>query len=127
MTLSNLISKGGLTKYVTATPATVATQEVTSCESVANVATVAVATSLQATTCKQNLITFVQQCCVGLPVNEQQVIEHLLSVDDEQDIINGDTPMDSLQLHIQLWLDAGMPHYSGKHQSLSHINRGEES
>ncbi|MCC5792828.1 MAG: hypothetical protein JJT82_09525 [Legionellaceae bacterium] len=61
-----------------------------------------------------DLYHFVQRCCVGFSVNGQQVIDHLLSVDDEQDIINGDTPADSLQLHIKLWIEGGMPHYSGK-------------
>lgn len=61
-----------------------------------------------------DLFQFVQRCCVGLPVNAQQVIDHLLSIDDEQDIINGDTPADSLRLHLKLWIENGMPHYSGK-------------
>jgi hypothetical protein len=60
------------------------------------------------------LFQFVQRCCVGLSINAQQVIDHLLSIEDEQDIINGDTPADSLRLHVKLWIENGMPHYSGK-------------
>ena len=48
MTLSNLITKEGLSKHMTATSATIATPEVTDCVSVAGVATVAVTTSLEA-------------------------------------------------------------------------------
>lgn len=114
MILSNLITKEGLVKHMTATPATVATQEATNCMSVADVATVAVIPSPEAVKYPQKLIIFVGQCCIGLPVNAQQVIEHLLSVDDEQDIINGEIPEESLRLHIKLWVEAGRPHYSGK-------------
>lgn len=38
----------------------------------------------------------------------------LMSVEDEQDIINGEIPAKSLRLHIKLWVKAGKPHYSGK-------------
>jgi len=114
MTLLSLISKESLAKHMTTTSATVATQEAINCMSVANVATVAVTTSPQAVTLPQNLIRFVEQCCVGLSVNAKQVIEHLLSVDDERDIINGVIPEESLRLHIKLWAEAGKPHYSGK-------------
>lgn len=61
-----------------------------------------------------NLHQFVQRCCAGFAVCPQQVIDQLLSKDDEQDIINGDIPAESLQLHIKLWIKAGQPHYSGK-------------
>jgi len=61
-----------------------------------------------------DLYQFVQRCCSGFPVKVQQVIDHLLSVDDEQDIINGEVPAESLRLHIELWISAGKPHYSGK-------------
>ena len=98
---------------MTATSATVATQGVTNCVSVADVATVAV-TTLPETARLQKLTRFVEQCCIGLPVNAQQVVEHLLSVDDEQDIINDEIPEESLRLHIKLWVEAGKPHYSGK-------------
>ena len=113
MTLSNLITKEGLAKHMTATSATIATQKATNCVSVAGVATVAV-TTLPETARLQKLTRFVGQCCIELPVNAQQVIEHLLSVEDEQDIINNDIPEESLRLHIELWVKAGKPHYSGK-------------
>lgn len=100
--------------YTMATTATMATQETTNCVSVADVATVAVTTSPEAIKLPQKLIRFVEQCCVGFSVNAQQVVEHLLSVDDEQDIINGEIPEESLRLHIKLWVEAGKPHYSGK-------------
>jgi hypothetical protein len=114
MTLSNLIARGGLAKHMTATSATVATPEITNCVSVADVATVAVTTSPEAVKLPQKLIRFVEQCCIGIPVKAQQVIELLLSVDDEQDIINDEIPEESLRLHIKLWVETGKPHYSGK-------------
>ena len=61
-----------------------------------------------------NLYQFVQRCCANFTIQPQQVIDHLLSIEDEQDIINGDIPAESLQLHINLWIKAGQPHYSGK-------------
>ncbi len=61
-----------------------------------------------------DLINFVEKCCVNLQVEPQQVIDGLLSIEDEQDIINGDVPSESLRLHIELWISAGKPHYSGK-------------
>lgn len=63
------------------------------------------------------LISFVEKCCINLQVEPQQVIDGLLSIDDEQDIINGDTTVESLRLHIELWISAGKPHYSGKELS----------
>ncbi len=64
--------------------------------------------------CKLNLVAFVIRCCTGFPVNAKQVIDYLLSVNDEEDIINGDIPSEAIRLHIELWIKAGMPHYSGK-------------
>jgi hypothetical protein len=63
---------------------------------------------------EKGLIDVVKKCCGGLQVDAQQVIDGLLSSDDEQDIINGNTPVESLRLHIELWIKAGKPHYSGK-------------
>lgn len=62
----------------------------------------------------QIVIAFVHQCCVGFNVNPQEVIDGLLDVDDEQEIINGLVPADSLRLHVELWLAKGKPNYSGK-------------
>lgn len=114
MILSNLITKEGLSKHMTATSATIATPEATNGVSVADVATVAVTTSPEAVKLPQKLIKFVEKCCIGLAVDAQQVIKLLLSVDDEQDIINDEIPEESLRLHIKLWVEAGKPHYSGK-------------
>ena len=63
---------------------------------------------------EKGLIDVVKKCCDGLPVDAQQVIDGLLSLDDEQDIIDGNTPVESLRLHIELWIKADKPHYSGK-------------
>lgn len=61
-----------------------------------------------------DLYQFVQRCCVGFPVTSQQVINHLLSVEDEEDIIHSGMTVEMLRLHIKLWFKSGMPHYSGK-------------
>jgi hypothetical protein len=61
-----------------------------------------------------DLYQFVQRCCASFPVTAQQVIDHLLAIEDEQYIINGDTTADSLHLFIELWIDEGMSHKSGK-------------
>ncbi len=63
---------------------------------------------------QRQIIEFVQSCCGDFKINPQQVINGLLSIEDEQDIINGDVPKDSLTLHIELWIKGGMRHISGK-------------
>lgn len=54
------------------------------------------------------------RCCPDLSVHPKVIIENLLSVEDEQDLINGLVEAASLRLHIELWFAAGMPHQSGK-------------
>src|SRR4051794_17368253 len=103
MNLATLIKKGGLSSPATATVATFATEEAIGTVSVARVAKVAVATSLTPLTYKQNLIEFVQRCCIGLSVDAHQVIHFLVSTEDEQDIINGKIPRESLITAIRIW------------------------
>lgn len=64
-----------------------------------------------------DLSKFFEKCCVNLQVEPQHVMDGLLSIDDEQDIINGNISEESLRLHIELWISAGKPHYSGKERS----------
>ena len=54
------------------------------------------------------------RCCPELTVYPKVIIENLLSMEDEQDLINGLVDPASLRLHIELWCAAGMPHLSGK-------------
>ncbi|WP_133131407.1 hypothetical protein [Legionella yabuuchiae] len=61
-----------------------------------------------------DLINFVQGCLKELDIKPQQVIDNLLSIEDEQDIINKNISPELLRLHIELWLKAGKPYYSGK-------------
>lgn len=61
-----------------------------------------------------NLYWFVEQCCSGFSVSAKQVIDHLLSLEDEQDIINGEISIETWKLNIEVWIKAGKPHYSGK-------------
>jgi hypothetical protein len=63
---------------------------------------------------KISLLEFVKKCLNGFSINAQQIIDGLLSLEDEQDIINRNVPAESLLLHIELWLKASKPHYSGK-------------
>ncbi|MDP3562227.1 MAG: hypothetical protein Q8R83_08645 [Legionellaceae bacterium] len=63
---------------------------------------------------KIDLFDFVSVACVDFQVNSQLVIDRLLSVEDDQDIINGHIPVETLKLHIKIWWEIGMPYYSGK-------------
>lgn len=63
---------------------------------------------------QHDLHQFVVGCCEGGGAKAQLVIDHLLSVNDEQDIINGMAAAESLRLHIVVWISTGKPHYSGK-------------
>ena len=63
---------------------------------------------------KPILIDFVTRCCNGLKADPQQVIDHLLSDEDEKDIISGAISFESLWLSIDLWLSSGKPMCSGK-------------
>ena len=40
------------------------------------------------------------------------ISERLLSIDDKKDMLNGDLPIDALELHARLWRDNGMPDYA---------------
>ena len=107
MTLSSLIKKGGLIEHMTATSATLATQAQINTNSVATVAVTEPSN-------QEKLTQFVQKCCISFPGITQQVIDNLLSVDDEIDIINGDMSADALRLYIQVWIEDNMPYYSRK-------------
>lgn len=63
---------------------------------------------------KSNLTRFITQCCKGITVDPQQVIDHLLSIEDVLDIKNGNISAEVLRLSIQLWMSGGMPYQSGK-------------
>ena len=60
------------------------------------------------------LQAYILHCCPKLLIQPQVIIDHLLSVDDEQDLLNGKVGIESLRLHIELWCAKGMPHKSGK-------------
>lgn len=63
---------------------------------------------------KIDLFDFISRACVGFQVNPQLVIDSMLSVEDEQDIINDLIPAETLKLHIKIWCEMAKPHYSGK-------------
>ena len=61
-----------------------------------------------------NLKQLVTRCCYGLNVDPQQVINELLSVDDQNDIESGCITAEELRLHIELWVINEKPNYSGR-------------
>lgn len=114
MNLLTLIRKGGLVNHMTTTVATSATEQTISTESVAEVASVTVAASTVPLSSEQHLIEFVQHCCIGFASSAEQVINLLLSLEDEQVIINGKIPVESLITAIGVWIANGSSHISGK-------------
>ncbi|RUQ84478.1 hypothetical protein [Legionella septentrionalis] len=60
------------------------------------------------------LKSFVDDCCIGLSVETAEVINGLISNEDEEDILKGLIPNSCLRLHIQLWMVKGQPSYAGK-------------
>ncbi|WP_115701837.1 hypothetical protein [Legionella sainthelensi] len=68
---------------------------------------------------REKLLIYLQieSACNRLVVKPSQVINQLISVDDEQDLINGNVSEVALKLHIKLWVDKGMAHYSKKPES----------
>lgn len=60
------------------------------------------------------LVERLTQACCNLPTNVEQVLSSLLSNEDEKDIIKGLIPVETLRLHIELWVKHNMPYYSGK-------------
>ena len=61
-----------------------------------------------------DLHQFVMRCCYGIAATPEQVIDNLLSFEDEIDVKNGNITTSELRLHIELWLANGMPPHSHK-------------
>jgi hypothetical protein len=59
-----------------------------------------------------NLNVFVARCCYGLNIDAQQVMDSFLSLEDKQDIINGDISYECLRTHITAWMIQGMSYYA---------------
>lgn len=66
---------------------------------------------------QKTLWEFVKACIGDKVVAPQLVIDHLLSTEDEQDIIAGKITPETLSRFIVVWLENGMPHYSDKPHS----------
>lgn len=47
-----------------------------------------------------------------LGVSPKLIATRLLSDEDKEDMRNGEVPIESLELHIELWMKAGMPDYA---------------
>ncbi len=63
---------------------------------------------------KGQVVNFVSSCCFEFDIEPIEVINCLLSIEDETDIINDQLPKDCLKLHIEVWIKDGKPFYSGK-------------
>ena len=61
-----------------------------------------------------DLHQFVARCCLSIAVTPEQVIDNLLSFEDETDIKDGNITTSTLRLHIELWFANEMPQYSHK-------------
>jgi hypothetical protein len=57
---------------------------------------------------------FVAKCSADLNVKPQDVIDGLLSPENEQEIINGLVSEIELRVYIETWIKDGMPRYSLK-------------
>lgn len=57
---------------------------------------------------------FIAKCSIDLNVNPQNVIDRLLSYEDEHEIINGLISECAMRAFIETWIKDGMPHYSSK-------------
>lgn len=60
------------------------------------------------------LMELTSLACFNLPTNAEQVISNLLSIEDEQDIINGKMPIESLITAIRVWVASGSSKISGR-------------
>lgn len=47
-----------------------------------------------------------------LGVSPKLIATRLLSDEDKEDMRNGEIPIDSLEIHIKLWMKAGLPDYA---------------
>lgn len=63
---------------------------------------------------KDRLMEFVKKASGDLPISSTEVIDELLSVEDEQDILDGTFSEAFIHAHIKAWLNDGMPYYSEK-------------
>src|SRR5690606_38801164 len=60
------------------------------------------------------LFNFVSECCKDLDTTPQEVIDNLLSVDDEVDIIKGRLEKNYLNGCIKCWIESGKKYYAMK-------------
>lgn len=63
---------------------------------------------------KEQVVNYVNSCCLEFDIEPIEVINCLLSIEDETDIINDQLPKDCLKLHIHVWIKDGKPFHSGK-------------
>ena len=57
-------------------------------------------------------------------IEPRLITTRLMSEDDKEDMRRGDLPMTALDLHVELWIKAGLPDYAhGKTEPLEIIKR----
>lgn len=54
----------------------------------------------------------INKLCKKLCVRPHLVVTRLLSEDDKNDMRNGDLPIESLECHIKVWVENGLPDYA---------------
>ncbi len=60
------------------------------------------------------LLPIVIRCSYGLNVDHIKIIDEYLAEADEREILSGRLSEQEIRAMIKLWVDAGMPYYSGK-------------
>lgn len=58
--------------------------------------------------CKELLKTIAKMLCV----KAELISNHLLSKEDKNDMLNDEIPIESLILHVKVWMQAGRPNYA---------------
>ena len=61
-----------------------------------------------------------------LGADPKLIVTRLMSEDDKNDMRNGDLPMESLECHIKVWMEAGCPDYVNvKYENSSVPNKAQ--
>lgn len=65
--------------------------------------------------CKEIIKTLAKKC----NVDPKLIVTRLMSEEDKEDMRNGLLPIDSLELHVRVWIEKGMPDYAHGHSAES--------
>lgn len=56
--------------------------------------------------------TIIRRIALKHKIEPRLITTRLMSEDDKNDMRNGDLPYTSLDLHVEVWIKAGMPDYA---------------